>query len=66
MTPAGGCQDTLVHEYQERDHAFAPDEILRHDEPDVDAHAWSLSELDRSCDLESVTSAWSRADERRA
>jgi len=37
-------------------------EILSSDEADAPVDAWSLDELDRFADLDSVHAAWSRTD----
>lgn len=45
------------------DHSFEADAILRAEDADSPVDAWSLDELDRFADLDSVRAAWSRTDD---
>ena len=45
------------------DRSFEADAILRAEDADTPVDAWSLDELDRFADLDSVRAAWSRTDD---
>jgi len=44
-------------------HEYAAGEILPAEDADAPVDAWSLDELERFADLDSVRAAWSRADD---